>query len=289
MQYRQVLVMGGRGFRPEQFTESLRGVCVDRAGLVYAAGDSEVKVFDAQGRLVRRWKTEKPGYCVALSDHKTVHVGQAGQVQQHDEDGKLLATLRDGERLGLVTSVGLSGEHVLLADATHRCIRRYDKDGKLLNDIGADNNTRGFLIPNGHLDFALDGKGVIHAANPGKYRIERYTPAGELLGHFGRFGARNVEDFPGCCNPTNVALTAQGLVVVTEKAPARAKTYDAGGKLLAFIGPEAFDQNCKNMDVAVDSRGRLYIVDTARLQIDVFALDESAPASGPTAATKRIP
>jgi sugar lactone lactonase YvrE len=222
-------------------------------------------------------------------DQKTVHVGQAGQVQQYDENGKLLTTLRDGERLGLVTSIGLSGENVLLADATHRCIRRYDKNGKLLNDIGAGNNTRGFLIPNGHLDFAVDGKGVIHTANPGKYRIERYTPAGELLGHFGRFGTHNVEDFPGCCNPTNVALTEQGLVVVTEKAPARAKVYDAAGKFLAFIRPDAFDQNCKNMDVAVDSQGRLYIVDTARLQISVFAPDASAPASGSTAATKGIP
>ncbi len=278
--------MAGRGLRAEQFRESLRGICIDRAGRIFAVGDAEVKIFDASGGLVRRWKTGKPGYCAAISGQGSVYVGQAGQVEQYDEDGKLVTTLRDGERLGLVTSIGLAGEHRLLADATNRRIRRYDRDGKQVNEIGADNNTKGFLVPNGHLDFAVDAKGVIHAANPGKYRIERYTPAGELLGHFGRFGTRNVEDFPGCCNPTNLALTGLGQVVVTEKAPARSKVYDASGKLLAFIGPEAFDQNCKNMDVAVDSRGRIYIVDTVNLQIRVFASDEPLPASNPATAPK---
>jgi len=279
--------MGGRGLRAEQFTEALRGICVDPANRVFAAGDAEVKVFDSGGKFVQRFKPAKPGHCVMVSERGTIYVGQTGQIQQYDQDGKLLTTLRDGERLGLVTSVGLVGEHLLVGDATHRCIRRYDKDGKLLNDIGTNNNTNGFLIPNGHLDFAVDAKGIIHAANPGKFRIERYTPAGELLGHFGRFGTRNVENFPGCCNPTNVALTGQGQIVVTEKAPARCKVYDAAGELLAFIGPESFDQNCRNMDVAVDSQGRLYAVDTVNLQVRVFAT-RTAPSSGPATASKGV-
>jgi hypothetical protein len=286
MQYHQALSIGGRGLRAEQFTEALRGVCVDRTNRVFAVGDAEVKIFGSSGKLLRRWTPEKPGHCVMVSERGTVYVGQAGQFQGYDENGTLLATLRDGERLGLVTSIGLVGEHLLVADMTHRCIRRYDKDGKLLNDIGANNNTKGFLIPNGHLDFAVDAKGTIYVANPGKFRVERYTPAGELLGHFGRFGTRNVEDFPGCCNPTNVALAGQGQVVVTEKAPARCKVYDAAGKMLAFIGPESFDQNCRNMDVAVDSLGRLYVVDTVNLQIRVFAAGEGVPASSPTSAPK---
>jgi hypothetical protein len=286
MQYHQVSSLAGRGLRPEQFTESLRGICVDRADRVLAAGDAEVQVFGSSGGLLQRWKPEKPCHCVLVCPRDTVYVGQDGQVQRYDESGKLLATIRDGERLGLVTSIGLVGDDLLLADATHRCIRRYDKDGKLLNDIGTNNNTKGFLIPNGHLDFAVDSRGIIHAANPGKFRIERYTPAGELLGHFGRFGTRNVEDFPGCCNPTNVAMAGQGHVVVTEKAPARSKVYDAAGKMLAFIGPESFDQNCKNMDVAVDSHGRLYIVDTVNLQVRVFASRGGMPASSPASAPK---
>jgi hypothetical protein len=289
MQYLQVLAIAGRGLGADQFREALRGICVDRADRVFAAGDAEIKVFDSSGKLLQRWKTEKPSYCVLVSDRGAVYVGQANQLQEHSESGKLLNTFRDGERLGLVTSIGLAGEDLLLADATHRCIRRYDKSGKLVNDIGTNNNTGGFLVPNGHLDFAMDDKRVLHAANPGKFRVERHTPNGELLGHFGKFGTRNLEDFPGCCNPTNVTLTRQGHVVVTEKAPARVKVYDDAGKLLAFIGPEAFDQNCRNMDVAVDSQGRIHVVDTVNLRILVFAPRErartSSPATTPRGAT----
>lgn len=282
-------VIGGKGSGPARFAEALRGVGVDRAGLVYAVGDRQVKVFDAEGKLRRRWPTSKPGYCVAIDEAGAVYVGEVGLVEQFDALGKPMITWRDGDRLKLVTAIGFFGGSVLVADAGGRCIRRYDSRGKWLGDIGRNNNTRGFMIPNGHLDFAVDDGGIIHAANPGKHRVERYAMTGELLGHFGRFGARRPEDFPGCCNPTNLTLTERGHVVVTEKAGPRMKVYDAAGKLLALVGPEAFDPNCKNMDVAADSRGRVYIVDTVRLHICVFApdgTDEMTPTRPASAAAK---
>jgi hypothetical protein len=140
-------------------------------------------------------------------------------------------------------------------------------------------------VPNRHLDLAVDAQGVIHAANPGKHRVERYTVAGELLGHFGRFDGRDPAGFGGCCNPTNLTLTRNGLIVVTEKAPPRAKFYNGSGELLAVVGEDEFDPNCKNMDVAVDSKGRVYVVDTARLQICVYAPDPAGAASRPAVDT----
>ena len=116
---------------------------------------------------------------------------------------------------------------------------------------------------------------MIHALNPGKHRIERYTPEGELLGFWGRFGTRRPEYFPGCCNPTNLALTRDGQVAVTEKAGPRTKLYTATGTLLALVGEEAFDPNCKNRDLAVDAKGWLYVVDTIRLTISVLAPETS--------------
>jgi sugar lactone lactonase YvrE len=129
---------------------------------------------------------------------------------------------------------------------------------------------KGFLIPNGVLDFGVDAKGILHAANPGKHRVERYTPEGKLLGHFGRFDGRDPAGFTGCCNPTNVAVTDGAHVWVTEKAGPRAKVYDAGGKLLEVIAADVFDPNCKNMSIAAGSRGRVYVADTVKLRIFVF-------------------
>ena len=271
--YRRIRVLGGKGSRPDQFTEALRGIAVDRTGLIYAVGDREVKVFDADGKLQRQWQTNRLGYCVAIDDDGTVFVGEIGLVEKFDRSGKHLATWEDADRLRVVTAIGFWGEFVLVADVGDRCLRRFDRSGKWLNNIGKDNRTRGFLVPNGYLDFSVDANGIIHVSNPGKHRVERYTMTGELLGYFGRFGTRRPEDFPGCCNPTNLALTAQGHVVVTEKAGPRLKVYDPEGKLLALVGPEMFDANCKNMDVATDTEGRIYVVDTVRLNIQVFAPD----------------
>ncbi len=282
MEYKQIRVVGGRGSGPGQFAHALRGIALDKAALLYAVGDSSVKVFDDKGKLLRQWPTAKPGHCVTVDDQGVVYVGEAGQIEMFDSTGKFIKHWQDEKRLGLVTAIAVYGDDVLLADAQDRCIRRYDSKGNWHNDIGADNNTRGFLIPNGHLDFVVDAAGIIHAANPAKFRIERYTRTGDMLGKFGKFGTRRVSDFQGCCNPTNVTLTKEGHVVVTEKAGPRMKVYDSSGTMLAFVGHEAFDENCKNMDVAADAQGLIYVADTVRLHICVFAPVKTEGQEAPT-------
>jgi sugar lactone lactonase YvrE len=290
MRYRQLQVISGKGTKGDQFNDALRGICIDRAGSIYAVGDHDVKVFNPAGKLQKSWKTGSPGYSIAVDNHSSVYVGEVGQLETFDGKGKLLTTWRDADRFGLITTIDFYSDYVLVADAKDRCIRRYDKQGKWINDIGKDNNTKGFLIPNGHLDFCVDKKGIIHAANSAKHRVERYTLKGKLLGHFGKFGQRLPEDFPGCCNPTNLTLNKHGHVIVTEKAAPRVKVYDASGKLLSLVGPEAFDAGCKNMDIAVDWQGRIYVIDTVRLHINVFALEgtKSQPiTSAPVSSSRK--
>jgi sugar lactone lactonase YvrE len=271
--------IAGKGLEPHQFQEELRGVALDSDGLIYAVGDSSVKVFSTDGELVRQWKTGQPGFCVAVDGAGRVWVGQWKQVEIFDAKGRLADTWQDPERLGLVTAIGLGVDNVLLADASVRWIRRYSLDGKFLNNIGDQHRKGGFHIPNGVVDFALDTDGIIHVANPGMHRVERYKPDGELLGHFGRFDGRDPAGFPGCCNPTNLALDSEGRVVVSEKAGPRVKVYDPNGELLTVVTDDLFDPAAKNMDLAVDSAGRIYVADTVALEIRVFepAATEAAP------------
>jgi hypothetical protein len=69
--------------------------------------------------------------------------------------------------------------------------------------------------------------------------------------------------------------------VVTEKANPRVKVYDAQGNLLSVVATDVFDLNCKNMDVAVDGQGRIYVVDTVRLLIRVFAAESTPEITAP--------
>jgi sugar lactone lactonase YvrE len=272
MEYQQIRVMCGKGSAPGQFAGALRGLAVDAHGQLYAAGDAEIKVFDAAGRLRRRWSTSRPVHAVAVASHAAgdglVYAGEERQIEIFDGTGKLVNTWRDETLLGRVTAIGFVKDGVLAGDAADRAIRHFDRNGKFRNTIGKDNPVHGLLIPNGVVDFAVDAQGVIHAANPGKHRVERYLPTGELLGHIGRFHGTDPAGFGGCCNPTNVAVGDR--IYVTEKAGPRAKVYGFDGSLQAVIAAAPFHPNCKNMSVAVDARGVVYVADTVRLAIFVF-------------------
>jgi len=270
---------GGRGAAPDQFQGALRGLAVDASDRLYAAGDSAIEVFGPGGELLRRWPTSRPGHCVSIAGDGRVWVGETRQVEIFEPEGGLADTWRDPARLGLVTAIDFSPDGVFLADATARCIRRYDRKGRFLNDIGDRHRKGGFHIPNGVVDFAIDSEGVLRVANPGMHRVERWTAEGEALGHFGRFDGRDPAGFPGCCNPTNLILDPQGRIYVTEKAGPRAKVYGPTGDLLAVVAADVFDPAAKNMDLALDSQGRLYVADTAALEIWVFRPDAAEVAA----------
>ena len=271
LKFRPTRSIAGRGSASHQFKETLSGIAIDAEDRLYAVGDSTVKIFDAEGELLRQWSTRQPGASVAVDTDGRVWVGKWRKVAIFDPQGELVDTWSDPEGLGLVTAIGFADADVFLADASVRWIRRYDREGRFLNNIGDRHRKGGFHIPNGVLDFVVDDGGILHVANPGMHRVERYKPDGELLGHFGRFDGRDPEGFPGCCNPTNLALDRSERVVVTEKAGPRTKVYSPEGQLLTVVTDDAFDPGAKNMDLAIDSQGRIYVVDTVRLEIRVFA------------------
>ena len=259
--------------------DELRGVAVDGEGNIYAAVDSAVKLFDADGTAVREWPTSRPAHAVAVDTDGSVWVGELRRVEVFDADGSVRERWDHEDGLGLVTAIGLTADDVFLADASVRWIHRYDREGKRRNQIGDRHRKGGFHIPNGVVDFAIDAGGVLHVANPGMHRVERYTADGTLLSRFGRFDGQDPAGFPGCCNPTNVAVDAAGRVIVTEKAGPRAKIYDPDGTLVCVVAADVFDPAAKNMDVAVDARGRIVVADTAAAEIVVFESIEGAEAA----------
>jgi len=268
MRYRNVGTVGGKGSGPGEFRESLRGLWVDGRDALFMAGDSEVKIFDRSGHLRGRWATAKPAATIAVAADETVWVGEEGQIEVFAR-GRLVRTWRDEGWRGEITSIGFLGDSVLVGDAKDRSIKRYDRAGALVNTIGKDNHVRGFLIPNGAIDFSVDAAGLIHAANPGRHCVERYSADGRLEERVGHFDGVKPDGYGGCCNPTNVVV-AKGRTYVTEKAAPRAKVLDLAGKLLAVIATTELDPLCRNSDIAVDSFGRVYVADTVRLQALVF-------------------
>ena len=276
MKLEHLNTLGGQGRRPHEFRAHLRSIAVDTVNCLWAVGDQEVKRYSPAGAWEARFATRDAGWSIAVHD-ASIWVGMYGQIDQFDQRGKLQSTLRDGERLGLITGLAILGDTLIAADATQRTVHSF-QGGKWQREIGADVNTRGFMLPNGILDLAADSNHTSFVvAHPQKHRVERYTLAGKLTAKFGRFGMANPADFGGCCNPTNITTTPDGQIVISEKAPPRVKVYTAEGKFLAQSVENVFDENTKNIDLAADRRGRLYATDPRRCTIEVFDLTALAP------------
>ncbi len=271
MRLQHTRTIGGKGKGPHEFQARLAGVAVDTEDRLWVVGDRELKRFSAQGEFERRFATDDAGWSIAIDDDG-IWVGMQGRIDRLDFAGKRQSSIEDQQRLGLITGLAASGDKLLAADATNRTIHLFEQ-GKWRREVGQEANTRGFMLPNGVLDLALDAESqTVVVAHPQKHRVERYSLQGELTDKFGRFGMQEPGDFGGCCNPTNITTAPGGLVVTSEKAPPRVKLYTPEGEFLAEIGEGLFDPNTKNIDLAADGLGRLYATDPLRCVVEVFEL-----------------
>lgn len=258
---------------PHPFRRTLSGVAATAAGRLFALGDGEVRTYDASGQLVARWPVRSGAACLASGPDGSVFVGSPGRVDVYASDGRRAGGFASGapDKPAAITAIKPFDDEILVADASARLIRRHDAKGRPIGEIGTQNKTRGFILPNRSLDFDIDASGVVRAADSGRHRVTAWTLDGAAIGAFGAFNQRDPRGFVGCCNPVNIALTPDGKVVTAEKMVARVKVYEPDGTLLSLIGPDQFDQQCTHLHLDVDAGGRILVADPVRREVKVFA------------------
>ncbi len=261
------------------FKIRLAGIAVDPDDRLYALGDDRVRRYSPGLALEHEFPLDALGWSM-MAEEDAVWVGLDGGVKRYAPEGEPLSSISDAGRLGRVTAIAAADDCLVLADATNRAVYRYSRAGEYLDNIGAEANTRGFMIPNGVLDLVADPTTqTVLVAHPQKHRVERYQAEGPLVVTWGRFGMQSPADFGGCCNPTNIAVAGDGTIAVSEKAPPRIKLYTAAGAFELLVEQDVFDPNTKNIDLAFDSRNRLYATDPARRVVEVFqvSFEEALP------------
>jgi hypothetical protein len=269
--YTPSATLAGRGSAGE-FRRSLSGVAVGAGRVIHALGDDEVRVFDPNGGVARSWKAPANAACLAVGPDGRVYIGSPGRVDVYDGAGKPVGRFAAGPKgqPADVTAIKVLRDAILVADASARIIRRCDLAGVERGLIGDRNKTGTFMLPNKSLDIDVDSAGAVYATDTGRHQVTSWTLDGTALGKFGRFGQLKPEDFVGCCNPVNLALTPDGCVVTAEKVAARVKVFGPDRTLLAVIGPEHFDPMCIHIHLAVDSNGRIVAADPVRRAITIF-------------------
>ncbi|MBI4927815.1 MAG: TIGR03663 family protein, partial [Anaerolineae bacterium] len=133
-----------------------------------------------------------------------------------------------------------------------------------------------FSAPRG---IAIGPDNTLYVADSRNHRIQRFSPAGELLNQWGSFADAATGDAPGGTfnEPWDVAVAPDGTVFVSDTWNHRIQVFNAEGEFLRSWGkfgqaetPDAF---WGPRGLAIDSRGRIYIADTGNKRIAIFAPD----------------
>jgi hypothetical protein len=253
--------------------QNLYALALDSADQLYVAGDQTCVIFDQNWQ--RKSFFDLPGRTSALvlDQNNDIYCASMDHVLVFDHTGNQQKEWAAFNNKSILTSIDLTEEHVFLADAGNLVVLQYDKSGKLIRQIGKKDKEKeipGFIIPSPYFDVAVDPDGFLWAANTGRQSLENYTMEGDLRTQWGEPGM-DVEGFCGCCNPSHFTLLEDGSFITAEKGIARVKVYNRIGELTSVVaGPDEFDEGTVGLDLAVDSKNRIFVLDPKRGQVRIF-------------------
>lgn len=201
---------------------------------------------------------------LALDPAGTLVVSDVGRtsVLRFDPAGHLLTEW--GPRFGgatLETPAGVAavGDTVYVLDRGSPRVLGLDLNGRLRLTLSLE--PFGTYGLNG---LAADAMGNLYVADTGRNRILVFSPSGALLRTIGRPGS----DLGGLTQPMMVAFAPDGGLAIADWENSRIALWSA-----SVVPTATFSTGFHPFGVAVDSAGRVYVPDTARRKIVVFAPD----------------
>jgi hypothetical protein len=253
--------------------KTLRGIAVGSNDTFYVAGDLAVVHLSKTGERLSAFAVKEPARCVAVGKDGRIYLGMQDHVEVYDPAGKQASAWIGLGENAIITSIAAGSNCVFVADAGGHVVMRFDLSGALLGVIGKKDTARGiegFIVPSPYFDVALGANDTVWIVNPGKQHVGNYTPEGKLLTGWGK-SAMDIDAFCGCCNPSHIAVRSDGRLVTSEKGLPRIKIYDPAGKFIGVVaGFEQFAEDTVGMDVAVDSEGRILVLDPKKGLIRIF-------------------
>ncbi len=251
-----------------------RGLALGAGDRLYVAGDQTVLRFDANRKVDWRLPLAGAPACLAAAPDGTLYVGLRDHVERYSAAGKLTACWTSPGKRAYLTALAPAGTNLWAADAGDRVVVRYNSAGKITARVGAlrgEDDATGLVVPSPHLDMAMAHDGRLWVANPGRHLLQAYTADGKVTASWGKYGY-DAASFTGCCNPTDFALLPDGRFVTAEKGAVCVKVFSASGKYQGLVAaPESFAPGDTGLDLAVDGKGHVLVLDPALNAVRVFA------------------
>jgi hypothetical protein len=253
--------------------KSIGGIAIDTTDRIYVSGDLKIVIYNRYGTPVRKISLEDLAHCIAVDESGDVFLGMSDHVGVYDSDGHRKARWQSPGERALLTSISLSSDSVYTADAGQQAIWQYDKSGRIVRKVGEKNEAKdipGLIIPSPYFAVDVDPDGFLWAANTGRHCLENYTMDGGMRTTWGQ-AASTIDGFCGCCNPSHFCIMPDGSFVTSEKGTPRVKVYDRLGNLAAIVAlPDQFDPGTVGLDLAVDSKQTIHVLDPKRRLVRVF-------------------
>lgn len=241
-----------------------------QATCLAVAPNGDVYVGAAQALSIARTGEAAPTAVPLAFAPLSVAVGQdvyvAAQTAVYVRQGEEWRTVTpDLGTRAYVSAVVPAQDGLWIANSGNRQVLHLDKAGKILGTIGKGQLT----TPSAHLKIAVKPDGDLLINNPGKLRVDTYSPTGALKNSFGKAGV-DISGFCGCCNPIDVALLPDGKIVTAEKGLPRVKVYGADGTLESVVAaPKDLSAQCQPQ-IAVNKQGQILVLDPPARLVRVF-------------------
>ncbi|NHI04144.1 hypothetical protein DYY67_1519 [Candidatus Nitrosotalea sp. TS] len=259
------------------------GIAIDSSGDFYVvdSGNSQIKKFDSNGKLLSSWGNLGSGNGQLLHPNgifvgkKYVFVADTGnaRIDIFDKDnGQFIYSLGGyGDSKGMFhTPVGLvadNQEDILVADSGRNTIQEFDTHFTFMNEfkslLTGNNN---FTATNG---IALDSKGDIYVSSPDD-KILEFSSIGNFINFFGSQGSEEGR----FSNPTAIALDSNGDFYVADTLNHRIQKFDPYGNFILSWGSvgTSVGQFEEPVGLAIDQSDNIYVVDEKNNNIQKFSL-----------------
>lgn len=280
--------------------EKAKRIAAMPGGKFAVAGDRAVKIFSAAGVEESEFPIKGAPHCMLVADNggeaDEIIVGTAKGFTVYDFSGKEKWNSGELPRRTYLTSIAASDDTLFLADGGNRKVLVWDrKTGKMRDQFGEkddEKNNPGFSVPSPYFDLTVADDGNLRVVNPGRLRIETYSPDGHFQSSWGGPGMK-IDRFCGCCNPVYFTMMPNGDFITSEKGLTRVNIYNPQGEFKgAVAGPdilvddkEIAKRACADcsvgagFDVAIEQSGRILVLDPFRMVVRPFTPKADAPAA----------
>lgn len=259
--------------KPE--AENIFGIAIDKNDEIYITGEKEIFVFSPLGEQLNKFSTSNNVVALNFLPNKNLITSNGIELTEINTKGEEIAKWNSLNEKSLFTSLAVSDTAVFAADAGNKVVLRYNLKGEIQQEIGRKDTTKripGFIIPSGYFDLCLGSYGELWVVNPGFHEFYHFNPKGDIVSIWG-VTSMQLEGFSGCCNPSHFAMLADGSFVTSEKGIERIKIHDQSGEFKCVVTtPDHFEDGTKGLDLAVDSKDRIFVLDPVKKVVHVFQL-----------------